>query len=151
MKNYLEGFNGSPDEEKETAVRADGGTGQWDYYERTREMEANERMNKMRAEVFRSPGIILSRPCDVIEKSETVYPVPRNDGKRVCRKLRQARVDIARANHIPFISVPCRQEVACGGSCPTCDAEVEYLERELAKIPEHMRIYPKLNFGEEDE
>lgn len=151
MKNFFKKVKESPKEKEETSVRVDGGADQWDYYERIREMEENKNREMMRAEIFRNPGIIVSRPAEMMVKTGPVYPVPRNDGKQVCRKLREARLELARANHIPFISVPCRQEEACGGTCPTCDAEAEYLEREIAKLPEHLRMYPVIDFGEDDE
>lgn len=151
MKNFFKKGKESPKEQEEIPVRADEGTGPWDAYGYPRETDANEIEKMIRAATFRTSGLIVSRPPNMIEESENVYPVPRNDGKQVCRKLREAREALARANHIPFISVPCRQEEACGGTCPTCDAEAEYLERELAKLPEHMRVYPKLEFGDEDE
>ncbi len=146
MKNYLDEFEESPDNKKETTVRV-GGSSPLDYYERTREMEQERRRREMQMWTSRTPGLIVSRPSMV--EYGPVYPVPRNDGKRVCSKLRKAREELARANFIPFVAVPCRQEEACGGSCPTCDAEVEYLERELAKIPEYRRVYPTLDIEEE--
>ncbi len=151
MKSFFKKGKESPKEKEEMPVRADEGTGPWDAYGQPRETDANENEKMIRAATFRTSGLIVSRPAEVMVKDGPVYPVPRNDGKQVCRKLREARLALARANHIPFISVPCRQEEACGGTCPTCDAEAEYLERELAKLPEHMRVYPQLDFGEENE
>ena len=68
-------------------------------------------------------------------------PVP--NGRDLCRVLKAARIRIARANRIPFETPECDSEAECGGSCEACDAELDYLNKELSKIPEKERKYPK--------
>ncbi len=52
-------------------------------------------------------------------------------GKKVCEKLKEIRVEVARANDIPYEPAECHHEGDCSGSCPQCEAEVRYLERQL--------------------
>ncbi len=52
-------------------------------------------------------------------------------GKRLCEKLKQIRLEVARANDIPYEPAECHYEGDCSGSCPRCEAEVKYLERQL--------------------
>ena len=52
-------------------------------------------------------------------------------GKRICEKLKEIRLEVARANDIPYQPAECHHEGDCSGSCPQCEAEVRYLERQL--------------------
>ena len=52
-------------------------------------------------------------------------------GKEKCRILREVRRMIAQANDIPFASPECAHEGPCFGTCPQCEAELRYLERQL--------------------
>lgn len=52
-------------------------------------------------------------------------------GKAKCEMLKSVRKDIADANGIPLEIPECTHEGECPGTCPRCEAEVRYLEREL--------------------
>lgn len=51
--------------------------------------------------------------------------------KQTCRILKEIRRQIAEANDIEFITSECRYKGDCPGTCPKCEAEVRYLERQL--------------------
>lgn len=55
------------------------------------------------------------------------------DGKTKCKILKQIRKQIADSNDIPFIIEACPHKGACSGTCPRCEEELRYLEKELAK------------------
>lgn len=48
-----------------------------------------------------------------------------------CEFLRDLRRQFAQANDIPYETQECTFEGECPGTCPRCDAEVEYLEEML--------------------
>ena len=54
-------------------------------------------------------------------------------GKSTCKVLKEVRREIARANGIPLEERECTHKGDCAGTCPYCEAEVRYLERELSK------------------
>ncbi len=54
-------------------------------------------------------------------------------GKSVCNMLKQIRLDIARANGIEYVPATCNHKGDCSGTCPACESEVEYLEKEIAR------------------
>ena len=54
-------------------------------------------------------------------------------GKTTCRILKDIRRQIAEANDIDLVIKECTYQGDCAGTCPRCEAEVAYLERELAK------------------
>ena len=54
-------------------------------------------------------------------------------GKRTCKILKEIRRQIAENNDIEFITSECKHQGDCLGTCPKCEAEVRYLERELEK------------------
>jgi len=54
-------------------------------------------------------------------------------GKRTCKILKEIRQRIAEENDIELIVSECTYQGDCFGTCPKCEAEVRYLERELAK------------------
>lgn len=56
-----------------------------------------------------------------------------NQGKKICEQLKQIRCDIARENDIPFETHECQHQGECSGTCPRCEAEVQYLENELTR------------------
>lgn len=56
-----------------------------------------------------------------------------NRGKKICEQLKQIRCDIARENDIPFETHECQHQGECSGTCPRCEAEVQYLETELVR------------------
>ena len=55
-----------------------------------------------------------------------------NNGKEVCKRLKQVRREIAEANDIRLIQEECTHKGDCMGTCPRCEQEVQYLERELS-------------------
>lgn len=54
-------------------------------------------------------------------------------GKRTCEILKDVRRKIAQENDIPLAECECTHEGDCRGTCPYCESEVRYLERELSK------------------
>ena len=54
-------------------------------------------------------------------------------GKSTCKVLKEVRRKVAQANDIPLEERECTHKGDCAGTCPYCEAEVRYLERELAK------------------
>lgn len=54
-------------------------------------------------------------------------------GKEVCRILKDIRKQIAEENGIEFITSECQHKGDCAGTCPKCEAEVRYLENQLAR------------------
>ncbi|MBR1550426.1 MAG: TonB family protein [Bacteroidales bacterium] len=54
-------------------------------------------------------------------------------GKSVCRQLKAVRQLIAEENDIPLEQRECTYDGPCRGTCPRCEAEVQYLERSLAE------------------
>lgn len=54
-------------------------------------------------------------------------------GKSVCNTLKQIRLDVARANGIDYVPAPCTHKGDCAGTCPACESEVEYLEKEISR------------------
>ena len=53
-------------------------------------------------------------------------------GKEKCRALKEIRRQVAEANDIPYVVSQCTHKGDCKGTCPKCEAELQYLERELA-------------------
>ena len=54
-------------------------------------------------------------------------------GRSKCRILKQIRQRIADENDIPYVTRECSYQGECRGTCPRCEAELRYLERELEK------------------
>ena len=54
-------------------------------------------------------------------------------GKYICNTLKAIRLDIARANGIEYAPRECHHEGECAGTCPACESEMRYLEREIAR------------------
>lgn len=54
-------------------------------------------------------------------------------GKKICNQLKAVRQQIADENGIPFEVKECTHTGDCLGTCPRCEAEVRYLERELSR------------------
>ena len=52
-------------------------------------------------------------------------------GKEVCLILKGIRQKIADANDISYQPKECHHKGDCTGTCPACEAEIRYLEREL--------------------
>jgi hypothetical protein len=55
------------------------------------------------------------------------------NGKSKCKVLKDIRKKIAEANDIAYVTSDCKYKGECSGTCPKCEAEVRYLEEELAK------------------
>lgn len=55
------------------------------------------------------------------------------NGKSKCKVLKDIRKKIAEANDIAYVTSDCKYQGNCSGTCPKCEAEVRYLEEELAK------------------
>ena len=53
-------------------------------------------------------------------------------GKEKCKALKEIRRQIAEENDIPFAVSQCTHQGDCKGTCPKCEAELRYLEKELA-------------------
>ena len=54
-------------------------------------------------------------------------------GKQTCKILKEIRKQIAEENDIELVISECTYKGDCLGTCPKCEAEVRYLERELEK------------------
>ena len=54
-------------------------------------------------------------------------------GKQTCKILKEIRKQIAAENDIEFVTSECTYKGDCLGTCPKCESEVRYLERELEK------------------
>lgn len=54
-------------------------------------------------------------------------------GKNKCRILKEIRKAIAKENNIEYVTTECKYQGECSGTCPKCEAEVRYLEKELEK------------------
>ena len=54
-------------------------------------------------------------------------------GKQTCKILKEIRKQIAEENDINLVIEECTYKGDCLGTCPRCEAEVRYLERELEK------------------
>ena len=54
-------------------------------------------------------------------------------GKQTCKILKEIRKQISAENDIEFVTSECTYKGDCLGTCPKCESEVRYLERELEK------------------
>ena len=54
-------------------------------------------------------------------------------GKEKCKALKEIRRQIAEENDIPYVVSQCTHQGDCKGTCPKCEEELRYLERELAR------------------
>ena len=57
----------------------------------------------------------------------------RDNGKDICKQLKEIRQQIANENDIPLEEHECHYDGPCRGTCPHCDAELQYLENELGR------------------
>ena len=55
------------------------------------------------------------------------------NGKKICKSLREIRCRIAQANDIDFTPNVCTHEGNCAGTCPACESELRYIERQLLR------------------
>ena len=56
-----------------------------------------------------------------------------NPGRFVCNQLKSIRRHIAKENGIRLEIPKCKFKGECDGTCPRCDAELQYLEQELSR------------------
>lgn len=54
-------------------------------------------------------------------------------GKERCRILKEIRMRVAEENGIELAVSECTHKGDCAGTCPKCESEVRYLERELER------------------
>lgn len=54
-------------------------------------------------------------------------------GKEKCKYLKEIRQRIADDNDIAYVTEECKHKGECRGTCPRCESELRYLERELEK------------------
>ena len=52
-------------------------------------------------------------------------------GKHICETLKSIRREIAEANEIDYQPTECTHEGDCAGTCPKCESETRWLERQL--------------------
>lgn len=52
-------------------------------------------------------------------------------GKEKCKILKKIRQEIANENGIEIVTSECKHKGECKGTCPKCEAELAYLEKEL--------------------
>lgn len=55
-------------------------------------------------------------------------------GKEKCILLKEIRTELAKNNGIIFVQAECSQSNGCIGTCPRCELEVEYLDKEIERI-----------------
>ena len=52
-------------------------------------------------------------------------------GRQICRILKEIRRRIAEANGLEYATSECRYKGDCMGTCPKCESEMRWLERQL--------------------
>ena len=52
-------------------------------------------------------------------------------GKQICERLKTIRSEIAQSNEIDYTPVECDHQGDCDGTCPACEKETRWLERQL--------------------
>ncbi len=52
-------------------------------------------------------------------------------GKKICETLKAIRSEIASANEIEYTPIKCDHKGDCAGTCPACESETRWLERQL--------------------
>ena len=62
-----------------------------------------------------------------------------NPGKNRCEYLKEVRRRIAKENEIPLEQRECTFKGECSGTCPFCEAELQYLEKELTSAGRSVR------------
>lgn len=68
---------------------------------------------------------------------------PRVDGKNICEEMKKLRLELAAANGIAYSPVQCPSTGPCAGTCQQCDIELNYIQKQLQKIPKEDRVYPQ--------
>ena len=54
-------------------------------------------------------------------------------GKQICKALKEIRLNIAQANDIEYTPAECSHKGDCSGTCPQCEKELRYIERQLLR------------------
>ena len=54
-------------------------------------------------------------------------------GKQICKALKEIRLNIAQANDIEYNPAECNHKGDCLGTCPQCEKELRYIERQLLR------------------
>ena len=72
------------------------------------------------------------RGCICREFAELRWEDRGMKGKEKCKALKEIRRQIAEENDIPYVVSQCTYQGDCKGTCPKCESELRYLERELA-------------------
>lgn len=54
-------------------------------------------------------------------------------GKKICKALKEIRLSIAQANDIEYTPTECSHKGDCSGTCPQCEKELRYIERQLLR------------------
>ena len=52
-------------------------------------------------------------------------------GKHICKTLKDIRLQVAKANDIPYAPTECSHKGDCAGTCPKCEQELRYIEHQL--------------------
>lgn len=58
----------------------------------------------------------------------------KSNGKNICHTLKTIRKQVAEANGIHYTPAPCHFDGDCSGTCPACEAEVQYIESQLGRL-----------------
>ena len=58
----------------------------------------------------------------------------KSNGKNICHTLKTIRKQVADANGIYYTPAPCHFDGDCSGTCPACEAEVQYIESQLGRL-----------------
>lgn len=95
---------------------------------------------------YRTMGLMIAPSNLECEEPKTVIQRPeiKKNGKEVCTYLRNMRKELAAVNGIVFFQQPCNNIGPCAGTCEVCDQEIDYINKELNKIPSEKRIYPDM-------
>jgi len=56
------------------------------------------------------------------------------NGKDICHALKTIRKQVAEANGIDYTPATCHHDGECSGTCPCCEAEVQYIETQLGAL-----------------
>ena len=54
-------------------------------------------------------------------------------GKKICKALKEIRLNIAKSNDIDYIPAECNHKGDCSGTCPQCEKEMRYIEQQLLR------------------
>lgn len=121
-------------------------------------MNNNNNNDDFRNIPFRTPGIVMAPRWEEESEGTVTKPIPskplvsepviRPDGKELCKYLRSVRMELASANGIELEMKECDYKGPCAGTCPTCDAEIRFLNDKLSEIKEEERVYPTISMYE---